>query len=150
MSDVDNLREEGEVIPNFLKLDQIPTNYVQQVETDLLEPVVFTQGSATRDGFTRFTLQNKGFLHSHSKLFIALAPSANDENFIQPHVGIGQIVKKAVLKIGNKTSESTSRIAFTEIPNALSKSDFSHLLTAAATSDSKSILAGNLTMHSRV
>ena len=103
MSDVDNLREEGETIPNFLKLDQIPTNYVQQVETDLLESVVFTQGSATRDGFCRFTLQNKGFLHSHSKLFIALAPSANDENFIQPHVGIGQIVKKAVLKIGNKT-----------------------------------------------
>ena len=24
--------------PNFLMLDQIPVNYIQQVETDLLEP----------------------------------------------------------------------------------------------------------------
>ena len=63
MTDVDTLRDEGDTIPNFLKLDQIPTNYVQHVETDLLEPVVFTQGGATSDGFTRFTLQNKGFLH---------------------------------------------------------------------------------------
>ena len=28
-------------IPNFLMLDQIPANYTQQLETDLLEPVVF-------------------------------------------------------------------------------------------------------------
>jgi hypothetical protein len=57
--------DEGDT-PNFLMLDQIPANYVQQVETDLLEPVVFTQGTASSDGFARFTLQNKGFLHSHS------------------------------------------------------------------------------------
>ena len=94
---------EGESIPNFLMLEQIPANYVQQIETDLLEPVVFTQGSATTDGFARFTLQNKGFLHSHSKLFIALEPGADiAKGFLQPQVGIGQIVKKAVLKIGNK------------------------------------------------
>jgi hypothetical protein len=91
-------------IPNFLMLDQIPANYTQQLETDLLEPVVFSQGGTTTDGFCRFTLQNKGFLHSHSKLFIALKPGANVNNaFLQPHVGIGQVVKKAVLKIGNKT-----------------------------------------------
>ena len=104
MADVVDMRDEGDTIPNFLKLDQIPTNYVQQLETDLLEPVVFTQGSTTSDGFTRFTLQNKGFLHSHSKLFVALKPTAtNTRNYLQPHVGIGQIIKKAVLKIGNKT-----------------------------------------------
>jgi len=91
-------------IPNFLMLDQIPVNYEQQLETDLLEPVVFSQGAASTDGFCRFTLQNKGFLHSHSKLFVALKPGAGQNNaFLQPHVGIGQIVKKAVLKIGNKT-----------------------------------------------
>ena len=91
-------------IPNFLMLDQIPVNYEQQLETDLLEPVVFSQGAATTDGFARFTLQNKGFLHSHSKIFVALKPGAGQNHaFLQPHVGIGQIVKKAVLKIGNKT-----------------------------------------------
>ncbi len=90
-------------VPDFLMLDQIPVNYVQQIETDLLEPVVFNQGSATTDGFCRFTLQNKGFLHSHSKLFVSLKATTNDDNFPMPHVGVGQIVKKAVLKIGNKT-----------------------------------------------
>jgi hypothetical protein len=99
MSDTD-----GDDIPNFLMLDQIPVNYTQQLETDLLEPVVFSQGAATTDGFARFTLQNKGFLHSHSKIFVALKPAAGlTDAFLQPHVGIGQIVKKAVLKIGNKT-----------------------------------------------
>jgi len=91
-------------IPNFLMLDQIPANYTQQLETDLLEPVVFSQGAANTDGFCRFTLQNKGFLHSHSKIFVALKPAAGQTDvFLQPHVGIGQIIKKAVLKIGNKT-----------------------------------------------
>ena len=63
-------------IPNLISLSQIPVNFLQQVETDLLEPVVFNQGSATSDGFVRFTLQNKGFLHSHSKLFLSLDVAA--------------------------------------------------------------------------
>jgi len=93
-----------ETIPNFLMLEQIPANYVQQLETDLLEPVVFSNGAASTDGFARFTLQNKGFLHSHSKIFIGLKPAAGvTRAFLQPHVGIGQIIKKAVLKVGNKT-----------------------------------------------
>jgi hypothetical protein len=91
-------------IPNFIKLEQIPVNYIQKVESDLLEPVVFNQGGDTTDGFTRFTLQNKGFLHSNSKIFVSLQPDAtNDNMFLPPHVGIGQIIKKAVLKVGNKT-----------------------------------------------
>jgi hypothetical protein len=91
-------------IPNFIRLEQIPVNYIQKVESDLLEPVVFNQGTDTTDGFTRFTLQNKGFLHSNSKIFLSLQPDdTNTNSFLPPHVGIGQIVKKAVLKIGNKT-----------------------------------------------
>lgn len=91
-------------IPDFLQLQQIPVNYIQQVETDLLEPVVFTQGSTTTDGFCRFTLQNKGFLHSHSKIFVSIQPNATNEDvYFAPHLGVAQIVKKAVLKIGNKT-----------------------------------------------
>ena len=94
----------GSDIPNFIKLDQIPANYEQKLETDLLEPVVFTQGAATTDGFARFTLQNKGFLHSHSKIFCSLAPQTSGTSyFFAPHVGVAQVVKKAVLKIGNKT-----------------------------------------------
>jgi hypothetical protein len=98
------MAEPGNDIPNFLMLEQIPNNYVQQLETDLLEPVVFSDGSATTDGFCRFTLQNKGFLHSHSKIFIALKPAGTTRRgFLAPHVGIGKIIKRAVLKIGNKS-----------------------------------------------
>tara|TARA_R110000796_G_scaffold110760_1_gene222275 strand:- start:219 stop:437 length:219 start_codon:yes stop_codon:yes gene_type:complete len=61
---------QGDVVPNFLMLKQIPVNYIQQVETDLLEPVVFNQGGATTDGFTRFVLQNKGFLSSLQRFFL--------------------------------------------------------------------------------
>ena len=85
-------------IPDFIKLQQVPVNYIQQVETDLLESVVFNQGSATQDGFARFTLQNKGFLHSHSKLFLSVEPaSTNQDAYFSPHLGIGQVIKKEVL-----------------------------------------------------
>ncbi len=102
--DVTSDYDGGSDIPDFIKLDQIPANYSQRAETDLLEPVVFQQGTSTADGFARFTLQNKGFLHSHSKIFMALAPqTAGTVYYFAPTVGIGQVIKKAVLKIGNKT-----------------------------------------------
>ncbi len=101
--DLDMPKGGGDSIPNFLMLKQIPVNYIQQVETDLLEPVVFSQGGATSDGFCRFVLQNKGFLSSHSKIFMALKPAAGiTDGYFAPHLGVGQVVKKAVLKIGNK------------------------------------------------
>ena len=91
-------------IPDLISLTQIPVNYAQKIETDLLEPVVFNQGSSTTDGFCRFTLQNKGFLHSHSKLFLSVEANASVRNgYFNPVTGVGQVIKKAVLKIGNKT-----------------------------------------------
>jgi len=104
MSDIsDTTQPSDESIPDFIQLQQIPVNYIQQVETDLLEPVVFSQGSTTNTGFTRFTLQNKGFLHSHSKIFMSIVPeSTNEDVYFAPQVGIGQVIKKAVLKVGNK------------------------------------------------
>lgn len=98
--------DSGAPIPNFVQLQQVPVNYIQQVETDLLEPVVFNQGGTSTDGFARFTLQNKGFLHSHSKVFLSLEPQGNGSTqdcYFAPHLGVGQVIKKAVLKIGNKT-----------------------------------------------
>ncbi len=96
-------------IPNLISLSQIPTNMETELETDLLEPVVFTQGNAASDGFCRFTLQNKGFLHSHSKVFLSIVPGAGvNSAFFAPNVGIGQMIKKVVLKIGNKTLNEVS------------------------------------------
>lgn len=90
-------------VPDFMRLGSVPVNYLQEVETDLLEPVVFQEGSgSTVDGFCRFQLQNKGFLHSHSKIFMSLTPpSAVTRAILPPNVGIGSVIKRAVLKIGN-------------------------------------------------
>ena len=100
-----------EMIPDFMKLSQIPVDYVQQIETDLLEPVVQLEGSATRNGQCRFELQNKGFLHSHSKLFVSLIPSVNGNAsaaFLPQNIGIGSIIQSAVLKIGNQVLNEIS------------------------------------------
>jgi len=97
-------------VPNFMRLGSVPVNYLQQVETDLLEPVVFNEGSgSTVDGFVRFQLQNKGFLHSHSKIFMSLTPpSAVSRAIFPPNVGVGKVIKRAVLKIGNKVLNEIS------------------------------------------
>lgn len=97
-------------VPNFMRLGSVPANYLQEMETDLLEPVVFSDGSgSTVDGFVRFQLQQKGFLHSHSKLFVALTPpAALTRAVLPPNIGIGSVVKKAVLKVGNKVLNEIS------------------------------------------
>lgn len=97
-------------VPNFMRLGSVPVNYLQEVETDLLEPVVFNDGSSsTVDGFCRFQLQNKGFLHSHSKIFFQLNISgAADRQIFPVNVGVGKLIKKAVLKIGNKVLNEIS------------------------------------------
>lgn len=97
-------------VPNFMRLGSVPVNYLQQVETDLLEPVVFNEGNgSTVDGFVRFQLQNKGFLHSHSKIFMSLTPPADVSRAIfPPNVGVAKVVKRAVLKIGNKVLNEIS------------------------------------------
>ena len=90
-------------IPDFIRLGSVPVNYLQEVETDLLEPVVFNEGSGDSvTGFCRFQLQQKGFLHSKSKVFISLTPPADVSRAMYPvGVGVGNLVEKAVLKCGN-------------------------------------------------
>ena len=94
---------------NFLKLSTIPLNMEQKLETDLLEPVVFNDGSATTTGFVRFTLQRKGILHSHSKLFLSLVPPAGvSSGYFPPSIGIGAVVESARLLCGNQVLNEIS------------------------------------------
>jgi hypothetical protein len=96
-------------IPDFVRLGSIPADYIQQVESDLLEPVVQQNGSTDRTGFCRFTLQQKGFLHSHSKLFVSLIPNAGSNSaFVPAQVGIGAVIQRAVLKVGNQVVNEIS------------------------------------------
>ena len=122
-------QQPAEQVPDFLRLGKVPVNYLQQIETDLLDPVVFNEGSgATTDGFCRFTLQNKGFLHSHSKLFVSLTPAATVTRAILPaNIGIGSVVKKAVLKVGNK------------VINEISDWDYLHGLKSAHISNENNV-----------
>ena len=83
-------------IPDLLKIGSIPVNTAQDVETAVLEPVVHS------DTFCRFVFQNKGILHSHSKIEIGL--NNMDTQAILPlGVGIYSLIDRVALKMGTKT-----------------------------------------------
>ncbi len=88
-------------VPDLMRIGSIPSDLLQDVETDVLDPVVFSQS------FCRFTLQNKGFLHSMSRLTFALdapAVSASNQNATYPaNIGINTLIDRATLKVGGKT-----------------------------------------------
>ncbi len=83
-------------IPDLLKIGSIPVNTAQDVETAVLEPVVHN------DTFCRFVFQNKGILHSHSKIEVSL--NNMDTQAILPiGVGIYSLIDRVALKMGTKT-----------------------------------------------
>lgn len=83
-------------IPDLMKIGSIPVNTVQEVETSILEPVVKT------DSFCRFVFQNKGLLHSHSKVEIGLKNAPLD-SFLPLGIGAYAFIQRVALKIGNQT-----------------------------------------------
>ena len=90
-------------IPDLLRLSKIPVSYEQHLETSLLEPSTFQAGTSTQDGFATFNLEKKGFLHSHSKLFLSIQPSAtNTRAFLPQNIGIASVIRRACLRAGNQ------------------------------------------------
>lgn len=83
-------------IPDLMKIGTIPVNTVQEVETAILEPVV------KNDNFARFIFDNKGLLHSHSKVEIGLKNGTID-SFMPLSIGAYGLIKRVALKIGNQT-----------------------------------------------
>lgn len=85
-------------VPELMKLSAIPTDLEQKIDTDIIDPVVFSQS------FCRFTLPRKGFLHSFSSLVLALEkPSANPNATYPTNIGVHSLVERATLKVGGKT-----------------------------------------------
>jgi hypothetical protein len=86
-------------IPDLVKIGSIPTSTVMDVETSVLEPVQHSQTSC------RFVLENKGILHSHSKIVIAMQdPEVADEKLYWPiNVGCMALISRARLQSGGKT-----------------------------------------------
>jgi hypothetical protein len=83
-------------VPDLVKIGQIPTNTAIDIETDILDPVVHN------DTFCRFQFQNKGILHSNSKLILRLNPSAV-EAFLPAGTGIYSLIQRCSLRVGTKT-----------------------------------------------
>jgi hypothetical protein len=89
-------------IPDLLKIGAVQTNLQMEVDTDVIDPVV--QNSK----FIRFTLQNKGILHSHSKIQfgykLPITPQAAANDAWMPiNIGIASLIQRATLRIGNQT-----------------------------------------------
>ena len=90
-------------VPDLLRLDKIPVNYAQNLETSLLEPSTFQEATSVQDGVATFNLERKGFLHSHSKLFLGIQPaSTNALSYLPQNIGIGSVIRRACLRVGNQ------------------------------------------------
>tara|TARA_R110000772_G_scaffold135148_1_gene243772 strand:+ start:8087 stop:9484 length:1398 start_codon:yes stop_codon:yes gene_type:complete len=86
-----------DTIPSVLQPGKIGSNPEQRIDTDILEPVIFT------DSFIRYQLQNKGMLNPQSRLTFSLKNHGSINSFFPAGLGVGSIIERATLKIGGKT-----------------------------------------------
>ncbi len=84
-------------VPDLLRVSPMETSTATDVETSMLDPVVIT------DSFCRFTLLNKGILHSHSKITLALTKPDANSRFYPLNIGVASLIQRAALKVGTKT-----------------------------------------------
>ena len=88
-------------IPDLVKIGSVATDTAINVQTDILDPVIFSEREA------RFVLDNKGILHSNSRItFSTLGDTATDDNgraFFPAGVGVHSLIQRASLRIGTKT-----------------------------------------------
>jgi len=84
-------------VPNLLRVSPMDTMTATDVETSITDPVVKS------DSFVRFTLLNKGILHSHSKITLELTAPDGSNRFLPPTVGAHSLISRAALRVGTKT-----------------------------------------------
>lgn len=83
-------------IPDLVRIGQIPSNTLIDIETDVLDPVVHS------DTFCRFQLQNKGILHSHSKIVLRIG-AVGGSAFLPLGVGVHSLIQRCALRVGTRT-----------------------------------------------
>ena len=87
--------DERSKIPELMKIGQIPSDLSQDVDTEVLDPVV------NNDNFCRFVLSNKGFLHSFSKITLGLTSTGDDDFSTFPvNIGVHSLIQRCALRIG--------------------------------------------------
>ena len=81
--------------PDILRLK--PMTYVggQEIESDVLRPVVFSSDNR----FCRFELEPKGHLSSSSSISFSVVPNANvTRTYFPPNIGVHSLIERAVLR----------------------------------------------------
>ena len=88
-------------IPDLVKIGSVAVDTAINVQTDILDPVIFSEREA------RFVLDNKGILHSNSRITFStegdVAPDNNGRAFFPAGVGVHSLIQRAALRIGTKT-----------------------------------------------
>ena len=83
-------------IPDLLKIGAMPSDTSMDVLTDILDPVVHN------DGYVRFAFQNKGILHSQSKLQLAVT-NVSAKGVFPINCGVYNLIDRVRFSIGSKT-----------------------------------------------
>lgn len=96
VADSQKSRMDASSVPDLVRIGQIPTNTAIDIETDILDPVVNTES------LIRFQFQNKGILHSNSKIILRLGAQSN-VGFFPLGVGVHSLIQRARLSVGTKT-----------------------------------------------
>lgn len=88
-------------IPDLVKIGSVAVDTAINVQTDILDPVIFSEREA------RFVLDNKGILHSNSRITFStdgdVNASGNARAFFPAGVGIHSLIQRAALRVGTKT-----------------------------------------------
>ena len=81
--------------PSIINLRSLPTSTLQEVDSDVLNPVVFSSDNK----FCRFELEPKGFMSPGSAISIGVKHNASiDRAFFPLNVGVMSLIDRAVLR----------------------------------------------------
>ena len=88
-------------IPDLVRIGSVAVDTAINVQTDILDPVIFSEREC------RFVLDNKGILHSNSRITFSTEgdtnASGNARAFFPAGVGVHSLIQRAALRIGTKT-----------------------------------------------
>lgn len=92
-------------IPDLVKIGSVDTNTAISVDTDVLDPIV------SNTNFMRYRLQNKGILHSNSKLTFSVTAGGGIDAYYGLGVGVMGLIERCRLVVGTKTLCETQDFA---------------------------------------
>lgn len=88
-------------IPDLVRIGSVATDTAINVQTDILDPVIFSEKEA------RFVLDNKGILHSNSRITFSTDGTAKSDSlgraFFPANIGVHSLIQRAALRVGTKT-----------------------------------------------